>query len=287
MIIGSHVRMKAPRYVLGSIEEALSYEATACMLYTGAPQNSKRIPLEKMRIEEARKLMEENGMQPENIIVHAPYIINLGNSIKTETSFFGRDFLVQELERAEAIGARIVVLHPGAHMKAGCDIGIDWIVEGLNDVFTRYQGPVQIALETMAGKGSEVGASFEEIAYIRSKSAFPDKLKVCLDTCHIHDAGYDLSEPEKVLEDFDEIIGLDNLAVIHFNDSKNPRGARKDRHENLGQGHIGFETMMRFISQAALKDIPVILETPYIDDKPPYKEEIQQIRAWLEEHSCE
>nr|WP_276933267.1 deoxyribonuclease IV [Dubosiella newyorkensis] len=283
MFLGSHVSMKAPNYLLGSIQEALSYDANACMIYTGPPQNSKRVPIEKFKVDEAKRLMEEHDFSMERVIIHAPYIINLANSMRPETAEFGVEFLQEELRRVEAIGASILVLHPGAHVKAGVEVGMEWIVNGLNQVLDQDDSNVVIALETMAGKGSEIGSNFEELAKIREQIHKKERIKICLDTCHIHDAGYDLTAFDEVLDEFDSILGLENLAVLHINDSKNERGARKDRHENIGNGFIGFETLVKIVHHPKLESITKILETPYIENKPPYKEEIEQLRSWKEQ----
>lgn len=280
--IGSHVSMSGKKMMLGSVEEALSYGANTFMIYTGAPQNTARKPVEDLKIEEALKAMEENGI--EEIVVHAPYIINLGNSEKAETFELAVSFLKEEIRRTEAIKrAKQIVLHPGAHVGAGDEKGIQQIIKGLNEVITREQ-QVQIALETMAGKGSECGRTFEQLAQIIDGVTYNEKLSVCLDTCHINDAGYDVvNNFDGILEEFDKIIGLDRLKVIHLNDSKNPLGARKDRHENIGMGYIGFEALNYVANHEALKNIPKILETPYVsndsgDKKAPYKYEIEMLR---------
>ncbi|ERI90064.1 apurinic endonuclease [Clostridiales bacterium oral taxon 876 str. F0540] len=280
--IGSHVSMSGKKMMLGSVEEALSYGANTFMIYTGAPQNTARKPVEDLRIEEALKAMEENGI--DEIVVHAPYIINLGNSEKPETFELAVSFLKEEIRRTEAIKkAKQIVLHPGAHVGAGDEKGIQQIIKGLNEVITKEQ-QVQIALETMAGKGSECGRTFEQLAQIIDGVTFDEKLSVCLDTCHINDAGYDVENNfDGILEQFDKIIGIERLRVIHLNDSKNPLGARKDRHENIGMGHIGFEALNYVANHESLKHIPKILETPYVsneagDKKAPYKYEIEMLR---------
>jgi deoxyribonuclease-4 len=280
--IGSHVSMAGKNMLLGSCEEAISYGANTFMVYTGAPQNTIRKAIDSLRIEEAIACMDKNGI--EEIVVHAPYIINLGNSEKLETFELGVNFLREEIRRTEALKkAKQIVLHPGAHVGAGEDKGIEQIIKGLNEVITKEQ-TVQIALETMAGKGTECGRSFEQLARIIQGVNFNDKLSVCLDTCHIHDAGYDvINDFDGILEQFNKIIGLDKLKVIHLNDSKNPVGAKKDRHELIGAGYIGFEALCHVANHELLKDIPKILETPYIDDgagnkKPPYKQEIQMLK---------
>ncbi|MCF0260176.1 MAG: deoxyribonuclease IV [Erysipelotrichaceae bacterium] len=282
LYLGSHVGMKAPRFFLGSIEEALSYKANACMIYTGAPQNSKRRPVCELKVQEGRKLLEENGWTMDQVIVHAPYIINLANTVKEETAEFGVQFLREELMRVSEIGANILVLHPGAHMKAGSEAGVDSVIRRLNEVLKDDDSNIVIALETMAGKGSEIGRTFEELAAIRQGITKKERIGFCLDTCHIHDAGYNLEEFDSVLERFDEILGLENLKVLHINDSKNERGAAKDRHANLSDGCIGFDTLASIVHHPKLDNIVKILETPWIDDKAPYLEEIAALRNWNE-----
>ncbi len=272
--LGSHCGMKAPKYLKGSVEEAISYNANALMVYTGAPQNFRRTALDKLFIEEAHELMEANGIKKENLVVHAPYLINLGNTIKPETFQTGIDLLTSEIERATAFGAKYMVLHPGAHVGAGIPLAIDSIVKGL-DIVNENNDDLIIALETMAGKGTEVGSRFEEISEIISKVKRPEMLGVTLDTCHINDAGYDLNDFENILNQFDEIIGLDKLNVLHINDSINEIGARKDRHANIGEGTIGLDNLATVIHHPKLVDVVKILETPYIDKEPPYKEEIE------------
>ena len=277
MIIGSHVSMSAPDYFLGAVKEAISYHANALMIYTGAPQNTVRKPIEDLRIEEGLAVMEQAGISKKNLIVHAPYIINLANTVKEDTFTLAVDFLKKEIERSWAMQARTIVLHPGAHVGAGEEVGIDRIVEGL-DLANQNNPGITIALETMAGKGTEIGLKFEDIAAIRSRVKRPELIEVCLDTCHVHDAGYDVQSFSELLDEFDRVIGLNHLAVIHINDSKNVRGARKDRHENLGYGEIGFELFVKVMNEPRLASIPKILETPYVDGVPPYQKEIQMLK---------
>lgn len=281
--LGSHVSLKAPKYFLGSIEESLSYGANACMIYTGAPSNTRRVSLDQFRIEEAKELMAKRDFCMDRVIVHAPYLINLANTIKPETAQFGVEFLSQELKRVDALGAKTLVLHPGSHLKAGVDVGISSIQNGLNAVLDADESDVCIALETMAGKGSEIGRIFEELRWILDGVHKQERIKICMDTCHIHDAGYDLSDFDAVLNQFDAILGLDRLAVMHINDSKNEKGAHKDRHANIDQGHIGYSLLAKIVHHPKLESITKILETPYIDGKPPYKEEI----AWLKAYKSE
>lgn len=280
--LGSHVGMSGKDMFLGSVKEALSYGANTFMVYTGAPQNTRRKDVSELRIEEAHTLMKEAGIS--QFIVHAPYIINLANTVKPETFELALDFLKLEIERTAAMGSRVLVLHPGSHVDAGLDAGIAQIIKGLNLVLTA-DTPVYIALETMAGKGSEIGSRFEELRAIYDGVEHPEKLRICMDTCHLSDAGYPVSTDfDGILAEFDRILGLDQLAAIHINDSKNPQGARKDRHANIGDGHLGFDVLRYIVHHPALDDIPKILETPYIDnpDKEgdkiaPYKEEITRL----------
>ncbi|RDY72020.1 deoxyribonuclease IV [Halobacillus trueperi] len=279
--IGSHVSMKGKKMLLGASEEATSYGASTFMIYTGAPQNTRRRPIEELNIEAGTEHMKANGIS--DIVVHAPYIINIGNTTKPETFQLGVDFLRNEIERTEALGARQIVLHPGSHVGQGVDKGLPKIIEGLNEVLHKDQ-KVQIALETMAGKGSEIGRSFDELAKIIDGVNLNEKLSVCMDTCHIHDAGYNVIEDfDGVLDEFDKVVGIDRLKVIHVNDSKNIQGAAKDRHENIGFGHIGFDALHKVIHHPTLKDLPKILETPYVGEdkknkKPPYRYEIDMVK---------
>lgn len=278
MKIGSHVSMSAPDYVLGSVKEALSYGANALMLYTGAPQNTRRKDMSELKIEEALRLMDENGIERSSVIVHAPYIINLANCMRQETFELGVEFLQKEIERVKALQASILVLHPGSHVKAGEEAGLEKIVEGL-DLAMEHIDNVQIAIETMAGKGSELGYSFSHIRYLIDHVQRPDNIKVCLDTCHLHDAGFDLKDFDKVLDEFDEIIGLDRLVCMHINDSKNVQGARKDRHANIGFGEIGYDTLSSIVHNPRVEHVVKILETPYVEDKPPYRFEIEMLKS--------
>lgn len=279
--IGSHVSMSGDDMLLGASQEAVAYGETTFMIYTGAPQNTRRKAIEKLNIEAGRAHMAEHGI--EDIVVHAPYIINIGNSVKPETFRIGVDFLRKEIDRTEAIGAKQIVLHPGAHVGEGVEKSLQKIIEGLNEVLTK-EDRVQIALETMAGKGSECGYEFEHLATIIDGVKYNEKLSVCFDTCHTHDAGYDIiNDLDGVLEKFDQVIGLDRIKVLHINDSKNPRGARKDRHENIGFGEIGFEALNRIVHHPIFEGVPKILETPFVGEdktnkKPPYKYEIEMLR---------
>ena len=278
LIIGSHVGYKKDSGLVGSVKEALSYNANTFMFYTGAPQNTKRLPIDLEKVKEAEQLMKDNKIAKENVIVHAPYIINLATD-DLEKREFSCNFLKEEIKRVETLGFSYLVLHPGSHVGAGTDKGIQNIADSLNKIIDK-DTKVVILLETMAGKGTEVGKSFEELESIISKIKQKENIGVCLDTCHINDAGYDLNYFDKVLDSFDKIIGLDKLKCIHVNDSKNIMGSHKDRHENIGYGYIGFDNLINIIYNKRLDNIPKILETPYIDKTyPPYKYEIEMIRT--------
>lgn len=278
ILIGSHVSMNSPKFFLGSVEMAIENNENTFMFYTGAPQNSIRTPLDKCKIEEGLNLIEKSNIKLDKVVVHAPYLINLGNidPIKNELS---RNFLLSEINRTSAFHVKYIVLHPGLHVNNGVEVGLNSIVKSLNDVFSKDNSDVIVCLETMAGKGSELGKTFEELAYIIKNVDKNKKLGVCLDTCHINDAGYDINDVDGVLNEFDRIIGLDRLKVVHLNDSKNIKGSHKDRHENIGFGTIGFETLRRWATNEKLKNIPKILETPYVEEKAPYKEEIKMLKS--------
>ena len=282
--IGSHVGMSGKDMFLNSVKEAVGYGANTFMVYTGAPQNTRRKEISELNIPAAWDCMKENGIQ--EFVVHAPYIINLGNAVKPETYQLAIDFLALEIQRTHAMGSNTLILHPGSHVGEGIDIGIKQIVQGLNHVLTA-DTPCNIALETMAGKGSEIGRNFEELARIYDGVIHNDKLRVCFDTCHTHDAGYDIIHDfDGVMEQFHRLIGKDQIAVFHINDSKNICGAGKDRHANLGQGEIGFDAIYNIVHHPDFAAVPKILETPYIPDPndpkkswPPYKEEIARLRG--------
>ncbi|MCM1427152.1 MAG: deoxyribonuclease IV [Eubacterium sp.] len=279
MKIGSHVSMSGKEMLLASAKEAVSYGANTFMVYTGAPQNTKRKDIRELQIDSAWEYMKTHQIQ--DFVVHAPYIINLANTLNPETYKLATDFLTMEIERTIAMGSHVLILHPGSHVGAGVEAGIDRIAQGLNEVLNADS--CYIALETMAGKGSEIGRSFEELAAIYDKVKRNDKLRVCLDLCHLNDAGYDVKNDfDGVIDRFDKLIGKQNIAVIHINDSKNALGAGKDRHANIGQGTIGLKAIRYVVHHPDFLHLPKILETPYIpspenpDKKTaPYKEEIQ------------
>ncbi len=278
LIIGSHVGYKKDLGLVGSVMEALSYKANTFMFYTGAPQNTIRSSIDLDNVSRALTLMNDNNIDKDNIIVHAPYIINLANSDEHKFNF-SCNFLAEELKRVNTFGFKYLVLHPGSHVGLGVDVGISNVIKALNIVLDNDNSNVLILLETMAGKGSELGRSFEELKAIIDGISKKDRIGVCLDTCHLHDAGYDLTNFDDVLDSFDKLIGIDKIKCIHINDSKNLISSHKDRHENIGKGTIGIDTLMKVVDSPKLKDVPKILETPYIDGIAPYKEEIELIRS--------
>ena len=281
--LGCHVGMAGKEMFLASAKEAASYGANVFMLYTGAPQNTRRKDISELNIEAGWEYARQHGI--EEIVVHDPYIINLANTVKPETYELAVEFLEKEIIRTAAMRSRIMVLHPGSHVNAGVEAGIAQVIKGLNTVLNQNDDDVYIALETMAGKGSEVGRTFEELKAIYDGVDKKDRLRVCFDTCHVNDAGYDIvNHYDEVFEEFDKVIGLDQIAVFHINDSMNPLGAHKDRHANIDKGSIGYETLHRLVHDERFIDVPKILETPWLAEegsdkktKPPYKEEIE----WL------
>lgn len=284
LFIGSHVSLSAPKFFLGSVQEAISYNANALMVYTGAPQNTIRKPLDQNNINQAHELLKEHNISLDNIVVHAPYIINLCSE-KPETRQLAVDFLSKEIDRCEQIGSKILVLHPGSRLNQPLEVGLQQVVDGLNFVLKNKQTNVVICLETMAGKGSEVGRTIDELKFMLENVESKKNIGICLDTCHLNDAGYSIKEFEIFLNEFENKIGLDKVKVIHLNDSKNPLNSHKDRHENLGFGYIDFDSLCYVAWHPKLDGIPKILETPYIvieettkKSLPPYKFEIQMIR---------
>ncbi|WP_407890948.1 deoxyribonuclease IV [Lacticaseibacillus sp. N501-2] len=281
-LIGANVSMKAPKMFPGAVAEAISYGANTLQFYTGAPQNTRRKPISEMKIPEGLAQMQAGGLS--HLVIHAPYIVNLGNTKKPQNFAFAVQFMQAEVARADALHAYAMPFHPGAHVGAGADAAIAQIAEGLNQILTPEQNVV-IALETMAGKGTEVGRRFEELAAIIDRVDLKDKVGVCMDTCHMSDAGYAIRDDfDGVLKEFDQVIGLDKLKVLHLNDSKNPQGAHKDRHTNLGAGTLGFDCLNAIAHHPSLVDIPKILETPYVGaddarDFAPYGVEINWLKT--------
>ncbi|KRK73398.1 deoxyribonuclease IV [Lacticaseibacillus nasuensis] len=281
-LIGANVHMAAPGMFPGAVAEAVNYGATSLQFYLGAPQNTRRKPVAELAVPAGLAAMQTAGLS--HLVIHAPYIVNLGNTKKPESFGFAVQFMREEIARADALQAYAMPFHPGAHVGAGPEAAIAQIANGLNQILTA-ETQVSLALETMAGKGTEIGRSFEELAAIIARLDHPEKVGVTLDTCHLNDAGYPVATHfDDVLEEFDRVIGLAKLRVVHLNDSKNPQGSHKDRHANLGAGSIGFDALNAIAHHPQLTQIPKILETPYVGpDKthmvPPYGVEINWLRS--------
>ncbi|WP_342252355.1 deoxyribonuclease IV [Spiroplasma endosymbiont of Amphibalanus improvisus] len=278
--LGSHVKCnKINNYLLGAVEETIANNANALMVFTGPPQNARRVDMVNFFLDEYHQKRTEHGIEHCDVVVHAPYIINLANTVKTSTKEFGIDFLRKEIKRAEQMQASVIVLHPGSSVGGDVQQSLNQVADCLNQILTEEQ-TVKVALETMSGKGTEIGTSFEQLKIIIDQIRLKDKVGVCWDTCHLWDAGYDLSQNlEIIIQEFDQSIGLDKLLCIHLNDSKNNINAHRDRHANIGYGKIGFDTLLNIVYHPQLNNIVKILETPYVNDKAPYKEEIEMIKA--------
>lgn len=277
LIIGSHVSFLKDSQLLGSVKEALSYNSNTFMFYTGSNQSTLRFEINENLTKEAHELMEKEGILKENVVVHAPYIINLANNIDQRKYEFYINFLKEEIKRCQKLGFNKMVLHPGSSVSLEKNVAIENIANGINKALQEIEG-FDLVLEFMSGKGTEVGTSIEDFEIILSKIEKKDNVSICLDTCHLNDAGVSIEDFELFLNDFDKKIGIDKIHVLHINDSKNVRTSHKDRHENIGYGTIGFDNLINVIYNERLKNIPKILETPYIDKKAPYKEEIEMIR---------
>jgi len=279
LIIGSHVSFDKNEQLLKSAKEAASYGSNTFMFYTGAPQNTKRSSIEEELTSKAKEFMESHDIDFSKVIVHAPYIINLANRTDEEKFDFSIRFLKEEMQRCEELGAKYLVLHPGSHVGAGSENGIHNIQNALHTVLKDDTTHVMILLETMAGKGTEVGRTIDDIKEIIDGVEEKERLGICLDTCHLHDAGYNLQNFDTLLDEIDSKIGIDKIHCVHVNDSKNECASHKDRHENFGIGKIGFDTLLNIAYNKRLENVPKILETPYIDHEyPPYRQEIQMIR---------
>ena len=280
MYLGSHVSFDSKEQLLKSVKESVSYGANTFMFYTGAPQNTNRCIIDDSLTYKAYELMKENGIALDKVICHAPYIVNLANDLDPSKYDFSINFLKAEVSRLEQLGIKYLVLHPGSSVGIESNQALYNISNGLNKIL--YPGcPVTILLETMAGKGTECGINIEELKTIIDAVQIKENIGVCLDTCHLNDSGIDISKFDDYLNEFDKIIGIDKIKCVHINDSKNILGAHKDRHENFGLGTIGFDNLINVIYNERLKDIPKILETPYVGEKkefPPYKHEIDMIK---------
>ena len=275
--IGAHV--SAAGGVENAPANAHGIGATGFALFTKNQRQWVAAPLTAAQIDAFRKACDKYGYTPAQILPHDSYLINLGHP-EREALEKSRAAFLDEMQRCEALGLDRLNFHPGSHVKQGVEVATEQICDMLNAILWQDM-KTTVLLETMAGKGSEVGRTFEELRAIIDRTELNDKLGVCLDTCHVSDAGYDIvNHLEDVLADFDRVIGLNRLKAIHLNDSKNPCGAHKDRHEQIGKGYIGLEALMRVVNHPSLKHLPFELETP--NDLAGYAAEIKQIRELAE-----
>jgi deoxyribonuclease-4 len=277
-LIGSFVSMCTPKYLMGSLHIAKEIGENTFMIYTGSPQSVSRVHIDSLKIKEFKEGMKKEGRDLTNLIVHAPYIVNTATSNESKRNFT-ISFLKAEISRVRSIGGNKLILHPG---NATDNIGIEKAIENtaslINELNKTNPGVI-ICLETMSGKGTEIGTTFEQLNQIIEKVHNKELVGVCFDTCHTFDAGYDLSDSEKLLDHFDRTIGLNYLKVIHLNDSLNERGSHKDRHANIGYGKIGFDNLMNIVYSEKTVGIPKILETPIIGDLiTSYATEIKMIK---------
>lgn len=270
--LGSHVSFKAPDYLLGSAKEAISYGSNTMMIYLGPPQNTIRASFDKYKLNEYREKFE-HVLKPEDILVHAPYIVNPASPEKWR---FARDFLISEIERMNFIGAKYLVLHPGAHTKFSRGEAIDTLVKTIKEIINHTKN-VHILLETMAGKGTELGTSFYEMSLI-IKKIDSTRVGVCLDTCHVWESGINIKSFDLLISELNHYDLLKKIKAIHVNDSKNLRGAKKDRHENIDQGQIGLKALKKIVHAPEFDNVIKILETPWVNGKPIYKQEIKWLK---------
>lgn len=271
--LGCHVSMCAPNYLLGSLEEAIKMNANCFMIYTGSPQSLHKPPIEKMRIDEFKLALEKANINLEDVIVHCPYIMNLANNDPTKRSFAIK-VLDEEIKRCSLIGCKYLVLHPGNNVSP--ELGCKHISFGINQV-NKHNSKIIICLETMAGKGNEIGCNFKQLKQIIDMIEKKELIGVCLDTCHLNDSGTNVADVTRVLKEFDKEIGLKYLKILHINDSLNSIGARKDRHANIGKGTIGSEVLKSWVNHPLTKNLPKILETPHINNQPIYDKEIRML----------
>ncbi len=270
--IGNH--LPSSKGYLAMAKHAEKLGANTFAFFTRNPRGGAAKPIDESDIEKFLSYIKAHDIN--RLVAHAPYTMNLC-SAKPEIRQFGKDMLRDDMQRMEYTPNQYYNFHPGSHTGQGVEVGIEQIADALNEILTPEQHTT-VLLETMAGKGSEVGRSFEELREILDRVKLPDKMGVCLDTCHVWEAGYDIvGDLDGVLAQFDRVIGLDKLYAVHLNDSMNSRSAHKDRHQKIGQGHIGLDAIVRVINHPALKTLPFILETPNEDEG--YAAEIAMLRA--------
>lgn len=278
MIIGCHLSVSKGFLPMG--KDALKIGANTMQFFTRNPRGGKAKDIDENDINSFLSFCSDNGIT--SFLAHAPYTLN-PCSANEETRRFAAETMADDLKRLEMLGGCMYNFHPGSHTGQGVETGITQISATLNEVMTPEQSTI-VLLETMAGKGSEIGRSFEEIKAIIDRVEIKEKIGVCLDTCHVHDAGYDIvGNLDSVIDEFDKVIGLEYLKAIHTNDSLNPCGAHKDRHAKIGEGYIGTEAFERIINHPALRSLPFYLETP--NELPGYAEEIALLKSLRKQES--
>jgi deoxyribonuclease-4 len=276
LIIGRHCPFQSPDYLSGAVKEVLNYGANALMVYLGAPQNTHRKPLIDLKVPEFHKTLAENNFDINNLIIHGPYVVNLANNSKEEMFNWSVQFLQKELTRMEEIGLKTIVIHPGSAINNPTEEALLQIAKGINLILEK-NSKVRIALETMCGRGSEVGKDFQQLKYIIDRVKKKERIGVCWDTCHLYSVGYNIKNNlEEVIKEFEKIIGLDKLWVIHVNDSLGELGSKVDRHENIGYGKIGLEALKKIVWHPKLNGVIKILETPRKREE--FKEEIRLLK---------
>lgn len=272
MNVGCHLSVSKGYENMGL--EALSIGANTFQFFTRNPRGKKAKAVDKEDIEKLLYIMKENNFA--KILAHAPYTLNPCSADESVREL-AYEMLVDDLNKMELMPNNLYNFHPGSHVKQGVEVGVDYIADLLNKVLTKEQ-TTMVLLETMAGKGTEIGRSFEEIQEVISKVNLKEKVGVCLDTCHVYDAGYDIvNDLDNVLEEFDKVIGLEKLCAIHLNDSKNPFNSHKDRHETIGNGHIGLDAITKIINHPKLRHLPFFLETP--NELEGHKQEIELLKS--------
>jgi deoxyribonuclease-4 len=282
LLLGSHVDMnKKNGFLVGAFKQAQNEKANTFMFFAGPPQSTMRTDINEVKIEEFAQLCQENNIDRDDLLVHAPYLINLANPVKPDTVNFSIEFLKKEITRVLAMGVSLIVLHPGASVGGDRNVALTTLAHSLDLVLDDFQGTkIRIALETMSGKGTEVCTNFDDFKTVFGLLKHKDKVGVCFDICHLSDSGYDVKNDfDGVLAEFDAKVGLNKLWATHLNDSKNERGAKKDRHENIGHGYVGFDAMVKIVHHEQMRGIPIVLETPYIGTFCPYRDEIEMLRT--------
>ncbi|MGF7184502.1 deoxyribonuclease-4 [Desulfitispora alkaliphila] len=275
MKIGCHVSIARGLYK--AVEEAVAIDANVIQIFSRNPRGGKAKQLDQAEINRALELAESHGVM---IISHAPYTINLCSN-KDDVRKFAVDVLTEDLQRMETCGANYLIVHPGSHVNQGREQGIEYIIQGINSVMDNYHGKTTLLLETMSGQGTEVGSDFAEMEAILGQVNQPERVGICIDTCHLFAGGYAVKEPDLLIEQISARVPIEKIKVAHLNDSIKPFGSNRDRHAPLGDGELGWEAVMGFVTHTQLKHLPYILETPGGLDN--YRKEIAEIKGRIKE----